>query len=360
MSEVKQVKKTTVVESGVNEFVVKTNLKGRHEAFKMMALSEALGLPLLFLGVPGIGKTNCVRDYGKARCADGGKLFILETDEYTRPAEIKGRPNMKKLAEENVYEVLSPIVESDFIVVNEIDKASGGLRHGLMSVMCERVLFNGNEEVQLNYKAFIGTCNEIPKEEKGSPFWDRFVLKSTLGRMSQEQIMDYFRSGHKEFVDEIKVRVPTMDDIKNHKAITEVKMRKLVDVCYGVCSDRTITHLPRMVKAVAFIWSCGTDAAFVKTAEILAGPSAAKALSDQITTREMKNVSDRIDLLHGITSESMMKSAINDITVLVTNYTKDNKLTKGQLVEIEEVLNQVLSDKGVDINALRASMAKQA
>jgi hypothetical protein len=355
--------KDTVVEAAnvvtlPNEFTVRTNLKGRQEAFKMIALAEALGLPLLFLGVPGIGKTNCVRDYAAARCVNGGKIFILETDEYTRPAEVKGRPNLKKLAEENIYEVISPVVDKDFIIVNEIDKASGGMRNSFMSIMNERVLFTGEEEVPLKYKAFIGTCNTIPKDEKNSPFWDRFVLKTTLDRMTIDQLMDYFKSGHKERMEEIQIKLPTEAELSSVKATVEIKLRKLVEVCRDTCSDRTLTHLPKMVKAVAFIWSCTADNAFIKTAEILAGATAAKTLADQITTKEMKNISDKIDMIPGIANADSLKRAVHEINVLVTNYVKDKKITPAQVAEVEDILSAVLTDKGVDIEALRQSMGK--
>lgn len=343
-----------------NEFVVRTNLKGRQEAFKMIALAEALGLPLLLLGVPGIGKTNCVRDYAAARCASGGKVFVLETDEYTRPAEVKGRPDLKKLAEENIYQVTSPVVDKDFIFINEIDKASGGMRNSLMSIMNEKVLFTGEEEVPLVYKVFIGTCNAIPKDEKNSPLWDRFVLKTTLERMTIDQIMDYFKSGHKSRVEEINIKIPTDQDLRNLKAITEIKMRKLVEVCRESCSDRTLSHLPKMVKAVSYIWACTIDNAFIKTAEILAGANAAKTLADQITTKEMKTISDKIDMIPGIADVAGLKSAVHQINVLVTNYVKDKKISAVQVTEIEDILSSVLRDKGVDIEDLRKSMGKLA
>lgn len=340
-----------MVESG-NQIAVKTNLVGRAEAFRMMALAEVMKLPLLFLGVPGIGKTNVVRDYANARHSKD-KVFVLETDEDTKPAEVKGRPNIKRLAEENIYEVLSPLVNKKYIAVNEIDKASSGMRNSLMSIMNEKVIFTGEEEVVLDYDVFVGTCNEIPKEEKKSPFWDRFVLKCTLQRLSPDQIVGYFKNGHKNHVENINIRIPLEKDLDGYKGITETKMRKLVEFCYDHCSDRTMSYFPKMVRAVGYIWSLSIDSAFVKTAEIMAGPTVAKNLADAITTKELKTVMDRIDMLHGLGTMDQVKKQVHDINVIVTNYSKERKLNDTQIREIEEALNRVLSEKGINTDDLK-------
>lgn len=358
---------TTDVELGTskvisNEFSVKTNLRNREEAFRMLALAEATGLPLLFIGPPGTAKTASVRDYADARVAGGGKLFILELDEYMRPAEVKGRPDMAKLVRKDdpTYEIISPVSDADYIVINEIDKASGGMRNSMLSIMNEKVLFNGEKVINLPYRAFIGTCNVIPKDEKGNPFWDRFILKYTLSRMNIEQIMDYFKLGHKAFSQSIDIKLPTQKELSSTKVIPGLgpKMTKLVSLLYDTCSDRTISHLPTLIKAVGYIWNCGIDSSLIKVAEILGSATIATQLSDMIISKEMKGIITRIEMIPGISDPKSLKSVVHDINVLVTNYTKDGKLTKDQIVEIEEILTSVLKDKGVNIDDLKASLSK--
>lgn len=363
----KTVEKTTSVELGVTKtsenFKVTTNLKGKEEAFKMLALAEATNLPLLFQGVPGTGKTALVRDYGNARVAGGSKLFILELDEDTKPAEVKGRPNMSKLVHKDnpVYEVISPIAEADYIVMNEIDKANSGMRNSMLSIMAEHKLFNGEKTVDLPYKVFVGTCNQIPNDEKTDPFWDRFILKHIVSRLTIEQLGDYFNSGHKGFRQEIEIRVPTQEYMmsKTGKGIPGYKMTKLIDACYSRCSDRTLSFLPILVKAVSYIWNCNVNQALVKTASILTDTTIASALADQLTTKEVQQVMNRIDMINGITDPAALKRLVHEVNVMVVNYTKDNKFTKDHITEVEEALSNVLNSKGVNIAELQASLGKK-
>lgn len=78
---------------------VETSLINKEEAFKMLALAEATGLPCLFVGDPGVAKTKTVIEYAKAWLNRDGKMsaqdfaqkiYILETDEGTKASEIKG------------------------------------------------------------------------------------------------------------------------------------------------------------------------------------------------------------------------------------------------------------------------------
>lgn len=354
----------TKVQSGittvVNKFEIQTNLKNREEAFRMQALAEATGLPLLFIGVPGTAKTQSVRDYANARIAGGGKLFILELDEYTRPAEVKGRPNMAKLVDKDnpTYEVISHIADADYIVMNEIDKANGGMRNSMLSIMAERKLFNGNVTLDLGYKCFVGTCNSIPKEERANPFWDRFILKCTLPRMTVDQLLDYHSSGHKMFRQKVSIKVPTAEEMEKGtgKTVPGYKMAKLVALCYDHCSDRTISFLPRIITAVSFIWGGNVDNALIKTAEILLGGTLAGQLANEIISKEMKVIADKIQLIPGITDMTTLSRIVQEIQVLVTNYSKDKKLAPESIVEIEEALTKELDAKGVDFGDLKSRM----
>jgi hypothetical protein len=78
---------------------IETSLINKEEVFKMLALAEATGLPLLLVGEPGVAKTKTIIDYAKAWLNKDGKMteqdfmnkiYVLETDEGTKASEIKG------------------------------------------------------------------------------------------------------------------------------------------------------------------------------------------------------------------------------------------------------------------------------
>lgn len=326
---------------------IQSNLIGREEAFRMIALAETVGVPLLFIGIPGIAKTKCVREYASARVASGAKLFILETDEHTRPSAVKGRPNMAALVDKEHprYEVISPIATADYIVINEIDKASNGMRNAFLSILQEKMLFNGQEEVPLRYRAFIATCNEVPREEKDSPFWDRFILKVHLNRLSVEQLMSYYRQDSKKALSKFSFSIPSARELLQAGKIPDMKLSKLLNVCYAQCSDRTLCQVPNIVRAVTAIWKCSIDKALIKTAEILAGVTASKMLADQILSKEIKSIMDKVDLLHGLKDAKALEDMIEEIRQLVDKHAQDGKLQKSAIAEIEEAVNMACAGK---------------
>ena len=60
---------------------------------------------------------------------------VQETDEDTKASEVKGRIDMKKLLEQNTYDLTSPVANAKFVLINEVEKASSGLRNSLLSIM---------------------------------------------------------------------------------------------------------------------------------------------------------------------------------------------------------------------------------
>ena len=87
---------------------IKTSLVGKDELFKVIALGESTRMPILFVGVPGVAKTQTLIDYAAAMSgydkeAARRDTFVLELDEGTKSSEIKGRVNMESLLVDKKY-----------------------------------------------------------------------------------------------------------------------------------------------------------------------------------------------------------------------------------------------------------------
>jgi len=246
---------------------IETSLINKEEVFKMLALAEATGLPLLLVGEPGVAKTKTIIEYAKAWLNKDGKMtaedfqnkmFILETDEGTKASEIKGMPDLGKLFTENKYDLNTPIADADIVIINEVDKASSAIRNAMLGVMNEKFLFNGKHKIPCKWKLFIATCNEIPKEEVNSPFWDRFMLKMTVNRVSAGEMSKYYSKGAREYREKFKIGIPNQAEIDSME-ITTNKLDKYLEVGYQNSSDRTLTFVPRLAKAVAYVWDISVD-----------------------------------------------------------------------------------------------------
>jgi MoxR-like ATPase len=348
MSKVKSITKRTTQEMRQ----IETSLINKEEVFKMLALAEATGLPCLLVGQPGVAKTKTVVDYAKAWLNKDGKMtakdfaekiYILETDEGTKASEIKGMPDLGKLFTDNEYFLSTPIADAEIVIINEVDKASSAIRNAMLGVMNERFLFNGKHKIPCKWKLFVATCNEIPKEEKNSPFWDRFMLKHTVNRVSAGEMVKYYNKGGREYREKFTIGIPNKVEI-NEVEIPAAKLEKYLEVGYQNSSDRTLTFVPTLSKAVSYIWNISVDKALVKTAQIMIGQSAGSELQNKLMSPEVKAVMSKVEMLHSYQTNEQLELAIAEIEGLVNTYATRGIMDSGQINEIEISMQYLLQN----------------
>jgi MoxR-like ATPase len=367
MSKVKSITKRTTQE--VRQ--IETSLINKEEVFKMLALAEATGLPCLLIGQPGVAKTKTVVDYAKAWLNKDGKMtakdfaekiYILETDEGTKASEIKGMPDLGKLFTDNEYSLSTPIADAEIVIINEVDKASSAIRNAMLGVMNEKFLFNGKHKIPCKWKLFVATCNEIPKEEKGSPFWDRFMLKHTVNRVSAGEMVKYYNKGGRDYREKFNIGIPNKMEI-NEVEIPATKLEKYLEVGYQHSSDRTLTFVPTLSKAVSYIWDISVDKALVKTAQIMIDQTAGSELQNKLMSPEVKAVMSKVEMLHSYQTNAQLELAIAEIEGLINTYAGRGIMDAGQVGEIELSMQYILQNHparvdNVDNNELEAMMSE--
>lgn len=333
--------------------VFNTDLMNKEEAFKMLALAECLGLPVLLVGEPGTAKTKTVTDFVKGRFDlsdpkqvehfNNEGVFMLETDEGTKSSDIKGVVDLEALVTTNKFMMNSPVTKADCVIINEVDKASSSLRNALLGIMNEKVLFTGKEKIKCNWSLFVATCNEIPKDELKSPFWDRFVLKMTMTRMKAGDLIRYYKEGGKKYSTPIRLTVPTIDEIEA-VIVSADKLEKFIDLTYKSCSDRTLSFVPTMTKAVSLVYNCSVDKALIKVCEFLVGTNESQKLSKMLLSAEKKNILDKVDLITGMQSETQIQSAITEVENLVGSYVKSGKFSQTDVEEIRDIVEMAMAN----------------
>ncbi len=332
----------------MKQLTIKSSLIGRSETFKLLAVAQATSKPILLVGVPGTGKTKSLLDYGLAMHQGDAvrtmnETFILETDESTRSPELKGRPDLKKIVEQNTYDVVSPVAQAKFILINEIDKANAGLRNSMLSIMNEKVLFNGVKKVPVPWELFCASCNKIPQEEKGSPFWDRFVIKHEVKRITRKQLMKYFENGGT--MAEEKILIPEPHELEQIKSqIPLEKLEKFLEVAHKQLSDRTLSFVPKMAAAVSVVFQLDLNQSLVKTAQILGGKKMAKDLADIIEPKEVAELRDRIEMIQSLQDYDQINNMVQDIKNMARIASQNPEVTKEVLQDIAKQLNEELNN----------------
>ena len=339
---------------------INTNLMKKLETFKVMALGEAIQTPILLIGPPGVAKTAAVIDFAKASLGTlkGEDLFLLETDEGTKSNAVKGNIDLEALTTKNEYRVDSPVTRAKVVVVNEIDKASASLRNSLLGIMNERVLFNGKQKLPCKWKNFIATCNEIPDEEKDSPFWDRFLITHDVKRLSPADMMNYYNKGGKTFRQNHNVKLPEQADI-DAITLTPARLKIVLDTCHSLLSDRALSFLPTLIKNVMVVWGYDESRGMVKTAELLIGKNEAKNLAKNLVPAQVRAVHDTIDAIGMCVSPSDYNDQYDRFELAygeadrMSLLSEDDKIQlKERMAEEESKLGFLTDDSDVNTDAI--------
>jgi MoxR-like ATPase len=318
-----------------------TNLYNRDEVFRLLALGEALRLPVLLLGPPGVGKTAATYDYSKSKVEgeEGitNKVFLLETNSETRAKEINGYVNIKELIENKEYKKIYPAATADVIIFNEIDKAKGALRNSILSVINERTIFDGENEISCDWRLCVATCNNIPDDEEERAFWDRFVIKSTVSRLNISQINQYMKLGGKAYLDEKEIEIPSREEILNVE-FPQDKIAKFISISYNKVSDRTLSYVPMIAGAISLIWKTGIDSALVKAAELLVDKDIAKRISQEIMSKHKKEILTDIHILTSQEDHTQSDQQIKAIFNKVKDYKERGLLTSEDVQDIKNIM----------------------
>lgn len=323
---------------------IKTRLVGKEELFKVIALGEATRLPILFIGVPGVAKTQTLMDYAAAMSGfDNEKArketFVLELDEGTKSSEIKGRVNMENLLTNKKYTIDAPIADARYVLINEVDKGSSAVRNTMLSVMREKALFLGSEIRKCNWELFAGSCNIIPTDEDENPFWDRFLIKYTVERV---RLSDIYSKAWKNNVIKFPIVIPEKEDLES-TSIDAIMMKKFAKKVHKNVSDRTMMAMPMISKAIKLIWGFSDAEAIMKACELIC-PEKTQALSAELEDPAIVSIKTKIKTLTdgSIQETDLLMATIQGVQNEISQFGR-NPQNQTKAEELDLILKDTIS-----------------
>jgi MoxR-like ATPase len=146
----------------------------------------ATGSHLLLVGPPGTAKSQLANDV--CRRIEGARYFQWLLTKFTTPEELFGAVSLKGLENDEYRRVTSgKLPEAHIAFLDEIFKASSSILNTLLTVMNERVFYNGTEKTEIPLLTLFGASNELPSEEDElEALYDRFLLRYVVDYIKED------------------------------------------------------------------------------------------------------------------------------------------------------------------------------
>ena len=169
---------------------IKEELKGkffeREEIIEGTFCALLSGNHVLLIGPPGTAKSLLAHEI----CSriGGTKYFQWLLTKFSTPEEIFGAVSLKGLENDEYRRVISgKLPEAHISFLDEVFKASSSILNTLLTVMNERLFYNGGEAIQVPLITLFGASNELPSEEDElEALYDRFLLRYVLDYIKED------------------------------------------------------------------------------------------------------------------------------------------------------------------------------
>jgi len=141
---------------------------------------------MLLIGPPGTAKSQLVSEV--CNKIKGAKYFQWLLTKFTAPEELFGAVSLKGLENDEYRRVTNgKLPEAHIVFLDEVFKASSSILNTLLTVMNERIYYNGTEVTQIPLISLFGASNELPSEEDElEALYDRFLLRYVVDYIKEE------------------------------------------------------------------------------------------------------------------------------------------------------------------------------
>jgi MoxR-like ATPase len=161
----------------------------REEVVRSMLLALLSREHLALIGPPGTAKSMLIIELAKRvgdSAGSGLRCFVYLLTKFTTPEELFGPVSISGLKADDYRRVTTgKLADVELAFLDETFKASSAILNYLLRLMNEREFENGRHTAQIPLISLFGASNELPQEAELEALFDRFLLRMTVGYVSE-------------------------------------------------------------------------------------------------------------------------------------------------------------------------------
>ena len=241
---------------------LKTRYLERDEVIDGILIALLTNNHMLLIGPPGTAKSQLVSEV--CNKIDGAQYFQWLLTKFTAPEELFGAVSLKGLENDEYRRVTSgKLPEAHIVFLDEVFKASSSILNTLLTVMNERIYYNGTEITDIPLISLFGASNELPSEEDElEALYDRFLLRYVVDYINEDFRFLKLLQGDDSGSAEAIITPKELEDYKIQAMETEISSNilKLIGRIRGELnkkgirpSDRRYKQSISVIKAKAFL-----------------------------------------------------------------------------------------------------------
>lgn len=164
----------------------------KSEIIDLLVACVVAGEHMLLLGPPGTAKSALIQRFVRlidARCFE----YLLTR--FTEPTELFGPVDIELFTEKKRYRRLTAgmLPDAQIVFLDEVFKANSAILNALLTVMNERIFYNGSDNgqpgmlaQQLPILSIFGASNELPDDPELQALVDRFAVRALTANVPEE------------------------------------------------------------------------------------------------------------------------------------------------------------------------------